>query len=170
MGSRFLMSLTLKKQGQFKGQPTKSTGGKGLSCHSFEYPIVTQYDLQGQGQPKGKRGHSPLTIVRETDSASPLLWQALVSNEAFAFLDIDILETRSSGEERLANRITLTNATIREIKPYLEPGVTEGGNLHRLVFDYGQIAMTPPVPAPSLMQPSHSARGLAFRPSSGAGE
>ena len=170
MGSHFLMSVTLKKQGQIKGQPAKSASGKDLSCLSFEMACELPYILQGQGQPKGKRGHSPVTITRETDSASPLLWQALATNEAIAFVGIDVIETRPSGGETLVNRITLTNATIREIKPYVEPGVTEGKNVHKIVFDYGEIAMTPPVPAPSLMHPSRSAFGLVFRPSSGAGE
>jgi type VI secretion system secreted protein Hcp len=74
------------KQGQLKGESTKSqssqkSGWKNTAVLSFEFGLQSPRDASS-GLPTGKRTHSPITIVREVDSASPLLWQALCTNEA----------------------------------------------------------------------------------------
>jgi type VI secretion system Hcp family effector len=72
-----------------------------------------------------KRQHSPITIVREVDSASPLLWQGLCTNEALRALDISLVQRPSSGSgEVVVERITLTNAVISKVHRYT-PSLSE---------------------------------------------
>ena len=71
------------------------------------------------GQLTGKRQHSPLTIVREVDSSSPLLWQGLCTNEVLKSVDISLVGRPPSGSgEVVVERITLTNAVISKIHRY----------------------------------------------------
>jgi type VI secretion system secreted protein Hcp len=94
------------------------------------FQIKSQYDA-GSGSLVGRRKHSPLTIVREVDSASPLLWQALCTNEALKSVDISLVGRPPSGSgEEVVSRITLTNATISKVNRYtpLTPPPRHGGH------------------------------------------
>jgi type VI protein secretion system component Hcp len=83
-GQKFLLTLTLEKQGKITGSSSKGHGGvrnlEGMLCHSFNYSIESQIDL-GKDQATGKRQHKPIVIVKEVDESSPLLFQALCTNE-----------------------------------------------------------------------------------------
>ena len=80
--------------------------------------VKSQSDA-GRGSLTGKRQHSPITIVREVDSASPLLWQGLCTNEALRAVDISLVQRPSSGSgEVVVERITLTNAVISKVHRY----------------------------------------------------
>jgi type VI secretion system secreted protein Hcp len=170
MGSHFLLTLTLKTQGKFKGQPTRSHGGKGHPILSFGFRFPIEVAVQG-GTPTvtGRRRHQTVKITREVDVASPLLWQALMTNEAFPLVDIDIFETEPSGKERHANKITLTDATISEIRPCADPASSRG-HAHQVTIDFEEIAVIPAVPSPSLMRPQLGSSGFVFRPDTGARE
>lgn len=72
------------------------------------------------GQLIGKRQHKPFTITREVDSSSPLLWQALSTNETLQTVVIEIIGRPPTGAgETVVERITLTNATISKVARYI---------------------------------------------------
>jgi prepilin-type processing-associated H-X9-DG protein len=56
------------------------SGGGFLECFLTQYSIVSPRD-SASGLPTGKRQHKPMVITKEWDKATPLLMQALVSNE-----------------------------------------------------------------------------------------
>ena len=85
-----------------------------LAC---KFEMLQQYDL-GSGQLTGRRQHSPITIVREVDEASPLLWQALCSNERFASASLSFARPDSSGREIVTHTIVLTNGAIVGYRTY----------------------------------------------------
>jgi hypothetical protein len=85
MADKFLLTMTLTKQGHVIGSSTKKEGdldfSKGMMCHAFTYEVTAQFDA-GSGSVVGKRQHSPITtgprrhhkpitIRREFDAASP---------------------------------------------------------------------------------------------------
>jgi type VI secretion system secreted protein Hcp len=117
-GNTFLMTLSLKTQGNIKGSSTRKEGAldfsKGLECHEFNYGVKAQSDL-GFGTLTGKRTHHPITIVREVDSASPLLWQALCTNEVLTSATLSF-NRPPGGKLTVFHTIELTNATIIDIK------------------------------------------------------
>lgn len=78
------MTCVGTKQGSFKGgSPQKGSGSSaskgGLPCHGFEYQVATQFDASS-GLPSGKRQHHPFKITRESDSASPVLFQGVMAD------------------------------------------------------------------------------------------
>ena len=86
MAYSFYMTIEGTKQGRITGSSTrKGKGGlssaDGMECYGFSYEVVTQID-PSTGQPVGRRQHSPITITKETGTASPSLFQALASDEA----------------------------------------------------------------------------------------
>jgi type VI secretion system Hcp family effector len=70
------------------------------------------------GQASGRSQQSPITIVKEVDPASPLLLQALVTNEALKTVTISFTRPSSTGQEKVYQRITLTNASISSVERY----------------------------------------------------
>jgi type VI secretion system secreted protein Hcp len=99
------MQMTGTKQGQLKGRSQKA---ENLPLVSFDYSVISPRDV-ATGQASGKRQHKPITIVREIDSASPLLYQALVTNEA---LKSCVLVEPEAGVAGGTVTVTLANAQI----------------------------------------------------------
>jgi type VI secretion system secreted protein Hcp len=102
-------------------------------CLEFKFEVLQPYDL-GSGQLTGRRQHSPITIVREVDKASPLLWQALCSNESFESASLQFVRPDSNGKETVYYTITLTNATIGGYRTYHGKGGKKRETV-TLVFD-----------------------------------
>jgi len=126
-GSKFLMTMTLTKQGAVKGTSTKKEGdldySTGMECHGFNYEALTQID-PATGQPIGRRRHNPITIRREVDAASPKLLQALVTNEVFSAAKVSFNRVGPDGKPYVAHTIELVNGTICDYRDYHgeEPG------------------------------------------------
>jgi type VI secretion system secreted protein Hcp len=69
------------KQGQLKAETKGSRSWKSKVLLEFQWGVQSPLDSNA-GKPKGPRTHDPITITREVDEASPLLWAALCTNEA----------------------------------------------------------------------------------------
>jgi type VI secretion system Hcp family effector len=127
MAHHFLLTMDLRTQGTIKGS-SKGSGGKkgdldyssGIECHGFQFGVEVPYDPQS-GSATGKRQHSPIVIRKEVDSASPLLWQALCTNEAFQMAKLQFYTSGSSGKEKVACTVELTNGQIVGIERF--PGL-----------------------------------------------
>ena len=118
MGQTFLLTMTLHKQGVVRGSSTRKEGdldfSKGMECHGFNYEVTSQHNV-GSGDATGLRQHQPITIVREVDKASPLLWSALQTNELVKAATIQFPKISSNGKPVLYQKIELTNALISKI-------------------------------------------------------
>lgn len=91
--------------------------------------VKAQYDA-ASGQLTGKRQHSPLLVIKKTDSSSPPLFQLASANSVLPSITITILwatgltggksvgRPASGGGETVAARVSLTNATISSIRRY----------------------------------------------------
>lgn len=150
MAYQFYLELQFKSQGKVKGQSTtkghSSAVSKGLQCHAFEYAVAAQYDASA-GQTSGKRQHNPVTIVREVDSASPLLFHACVTNEVFQSAKLSFVKPDSGGKETVFHTVELTNGTISKIG-YASPRIggnsqasKNGNRLQAITFVYEEIAV-----------------------------
>ncbi|MGD0630680.1 MAG: type VI secretion system tube protein TssD [Terracidiphilus sp.] len=106
------------KGGLIHGMSYGNTAITPRTLIAFFHQVKAQYDA-GSGSLTGRRQHSPITIVREVDSSSPLLWQGLCTNEVLKSVDISLVGRPSSGGgEVLVSRITLTNAEISKVNRY----------------------------------------------------
>jgi type VI secretion system secreted protein Hcp len=74
------MTIRGQKQGEIKGGVTQKGREGSIALIDVAYEIKTPFDA-ASGSLTGKRQHSPIKITKEIDAASPLLFQALVTNE-----------------------------------------------------------------------------------------
>lgn len=63
------------------------------------------------GLPTGQRKHAPITIVKEIDSSTPSLFQALVTGEKFDDVTLKYYQITEIGTEDQYYTQTLKNAT-----------------------------------------------------------
>jgi type VI protein secretion system component Hcp len=111
---KFLLATVGTKQGSIKGTSTvkghegwleiESVDVDGLAL-SEENDAALRRDT-ASGLPSGKRQHRTVTIVREVDSASPVLWSALNTNEVFKSITVEC----ANGQH--IRRLTVTGGTV----------------------------------------------------------
>ena len=114
------MSVTGQKQGSFGASPMALIG--------LSHEIVSPRDL-ASGLPTGKRQHKPLVITKSIDKATPLLMNALVTNENLTQV---VITLRQGGQA--VSTVKLTNASISARQQH---GMTES-----ISFTYQKIEWT----------------------------
>jgi type VI secretion system secreted protein Hcp len=117
------LTIAGTKQGSIKGDAAKQGGSEG----SIAVSAVVRQTLTG------KRQHSLITITKETDQASPLLYQAMTNHEVLSNVTITFAGS-GSGAGKVAQKIVLTDATITDIRKV--------GNSEQITFDYPTIEVT----------------------------
>ena len=99
-----------------------------IALKGVSHEIVSPRD-PSSGLPTGKRQHKPITIWKEMDKTTPLLLNALVSNENLTSVLIGLLR---NGVQ--VATVKLTNASLAS---YVTHGMTE-----TFAFTYQQITWT----------------------------
>ena len=118
MASNAYLILKGQKTGPFNGGGTQKGHENSILVHSFNEEILVPLDAT-TGLPTGKREHEPLVIVKELDKASPLLWNALVTNENLTSAVLEFFATSPTGIEQMIYTITLTNASICSMRQFM---------------------------------------------------
>jgi len=118
MGFHSYTSFKGSKTGGLKGESSKPKRSDNWfdidSIHmSTEAPRTSN-----SGNPKGARRHKTITLTREVDAASPLLFKACWSNEIFPEVVLEVTAGEKSGHERVVWRTVLTDAVIAHVKPH----------------------------------------------------
>ena len=129
------LMLTGTKQGTIKGSTAKGKRSDAIEISDFSFGIESPRD-EHSGLPTGQRQHKPVVIVREVDEASPLLFQALCTNESFTSASLSFARPSSGGKLSVFNTIELTNATISEIGHAQNRG---GKRCERIILKYEQL-------------------------------
>jgi type VI secretion system secreted protein Hcp len=103
------IKLESAKQGVFKG----GTGGtdEWLPMTAFNMESSTPVVLKS-GAPAGASKHKPITITKDIDKASPLIFAALNNNEVFKIINIQLTKPGKGGKQVIYENIELTNAVI----------------------------------------------------------
>ena len=114
------ISVTGAKQGSFSTQP--------IPVIALSHAIISPRDA-ASGLPTGKRQHQPIVIVKHIDAATPLLLNALVTNENLSSVTITLAESGTN-----VMTIKLTNGGIAQ---YASHGETETWS-----FTYQKIEWT----------------------------
>jgi type VI secretion system secreted protein Hcp len=136
------ISIKGSKQGKFKGNSVKSGRHDWIEVLSFSYGVQSPRDTSS-GMATGKRQHKPVSFGLETGSASPQMFQALVSNEVLTDVLIEFVDTNKDGKKYVRQTIKLTNATISSIRPQaiVSHGPIRHG--HNVIVDYEtEVGMT----------------------------
>ena len=140
MRSKWLLGLVSLCLGLFAAIPADAEGStqKGhegaISVQSAEFQILAPTDL-GSGLASGKRQHKPLTILKEVDKASPLLLQALVTNENLTLFNLQLV---APGQDSVVYRIDLSNARVVDVHMI----TVDGRSREQVSFAYQKITWT----------------------------
>jgi len=114
------------------GQPI--LGGDGtkvlIDVTGFTEGVISPRDA-ASGLPTGKRQHKPLTITKEIDAASPLLYRACVTNETLPEV---VLNLDSPGGSTPTTTVKLTNASCSELE--------HDGQIETVSFTFQKITWT----------------------------
>jgi len=116
MAQKFYMTIKGIKQGTIKGGSTRHHGW--TEVLSFSFGAETPLD-QGTGRATGQRQHNPVVIVKQRDAASPLLLQALVTNEVLQSVSLSFVRPDQDGKEEVYQTIELTNGAIVRYKTFV---------------------------------------------------
>jgi type VI secretion system secreted protein Hcp len=119
MAYEFYLTIKGKKQGQFRGESLREREKGKIPAFGFLYEVKSPRDA-ATGQISGKRQHMPITITKEWGAASPQIFQALVTNEVLETVLFEIVQTTPEGTEEVYYTIKLINATIADLKQYLD--------------------------------------------------
>jgi type VI secretion system secreted protein Hcp len=142
------ISVKGKKQGQIKPSGNDRTRPKDLAnfmrVYGIEHKIESPRD-PASGLPTGKRQHHPVTILKEQDSTSPLLFSALVTNEMIDAVEIrffraNVKGAAGTGGEEHYFTIKLTDSNISEMTSFNDPGGALP--LEHVSFTYHKIEKT----------------------------
>ncbi len=108
-----------KKQGTFKGDGLTSKAHLDqMLASSFDYGLVSPRDL-ATGQASGKRQHKPVVITKEWGPSMPQFLEAAATNEQLTKVTMEFWDTDKTGVQRLHFVVTLTNASVSEVKQHL---------------------------------------------------
>lgn len=133
------------RQGDIKGGVTTRGHEDQILVRAYNHEIVNPID-PATGQPTGRRQHKPLTILKEVDKSSPLLYSALRTNENMQEFILRFYMASQTGQETLYFTITLTNAKIAGIKAVmLDNSRPENAQIRfreEVAFTYEKIVWT----------------------------
>jgi type VI secretion system secreted protein Hcp len=140
------MYLTGQKSGAIKGSVTQKGRENSSIFTYFDFGVQVPTD-QMTGFAAGKRRHQPLTIRKEIDVASPLIFQMACNNEVvktavFKFWKVGTSKTGVTGQEQQYLTITLTNAHVTEYKGYTPESHAADAATRQSTWDYEEIQFT----------------------------
>lgn len=98
-------------QGDIKGSVIRRGYKDQIQVTAVLHEIISPRDA-ASGQATGKHQHKPIVITKEIDRSTPLLRQALVTNERLPECQLQFLRPTPSGTEKCYFTIKLTDASI----------------------------------------------------------
>lgn len=141
----YITKIKGEKQGAIKGSVTQKGREGWIECFAFEHKVHSPRD-PASGLPTGKRVHSPLKIIKPIDKSTPLLMNVLVNNENIPELELQFFAPSAAGAETNFYKITLTNANISEVKPYMlmnrNPEYMRYPEMEEVSFTYQKVEWT----------------------------
>src|SRR6202521_3097741 len=120
-----------KKQGTFKGDGLTSRAHLDqMLASAFDYGLVSPRDL-ATGQASGKRQHKPVVITKEWGPSMPQFLEAAATNEQLTKVTMEFWDTDNRGVQRVHFVVTLTKASVSEVRQRLANDLlTEDLSLH----------------------------------------
>jgi len=101
-------------QGAIHGSVTMAGRENQIAVYGWTHEILSPRDA-ASGLATGKRQHTPLTVTKPIDKATPRLLQAQATNESLTAV-LRAWQPSRSGKELQYYTISLTNAVISQIQ------------------------------------------------------
>ncbi len=134
-----------QKQGDIKGSVTEKGHEGSILVFAVEHGIQSPHD-PATGLPNGKRMHQPIVIRKEVDRSSPLLYNALVTNETIITWQLQFWrQVPPTGVMQEYYRVKLTNAIIVGIDFSFntqDPALMKFTDYEEVSFTYQKIEWT----------------------------
>jgi len=139
-GGSIYMKVEGSRAGAIEGGATGAGREGWIEVVAFTHEVVSPRDA-ASGLPTGKRQHKPISITKPIDKATPLLFQALVSNENLPNVELRFFKPDpKTGKEQMYYTIELTNASIAGIGQ--SQAVGDPMPLEEVSFTYQKIVWT----------------------------
>jgi type VI secretion system secreted protein Hcp len=139
------LRLTGQTQGEIKGSVTQKGREGSIMVIAFNHEIISPRDA-ASGLPTGKRMHKPVTVVKEVDKSSPLLFNVLTNNENLKTWELQFWQPSATGAEKQHYKIQLVNANIASIRSYMlnnkNPELMKFSEAEEVAFTYQKIIWT----------------------------
>jgi len=152
------MTIVAENQGSIEGECDLDGREGALVVQAIQHSVKLPTDQRGL--PNGRRVHMPITILKELDRTSPMLYQALSESELLTEVVIDWYRIDSAGMEELYYRQSLKNAQITAIEFIVENETdlanSKIGHMEKVSLIYDSISW------------SHEADGIEFEDNFGA--
>ena len=141
------LKLKGQKQGEIKGSVTQKGREGKIMVIAVSHEIVSPRDA-ASGLPTGKRMHKPFVITKELDKSSPLLYNALCTNENLSEFEIQfwtpqLRAASGTGSEVQHYTVKLTNANIVDISFRMlnnkNPELVKFAEYEEVAFTYQKI-------------------------------
>jgi type VI secretion system secreted protein Hcp len=137
MAYEFYVTIEGSKSGIIKGDVVRRGHEGKIAGLAFDYEVMMEQSRRGSGQAAGKRQHSPVTITKRWDVATPRLFQVLVTGETLKSVLIEFEGTdRKTGKKVIYHTVKLTNASLTDIFQYAD---TDTGELEDVSFIFQKI-------------------------------
>jgi type VI secretion system secreted protein Hcp len=139
------LRLKGQKQGEIKGGVTQKGREGAILVIAADHEVATPRDA-ATGRAAGRRVHSPFVINKTLDRSSPLLYNALVTNEIISEWELQFFAPAATGAEVQRYTVKLTNAIVTDIKFHLpntqDPDLAKYSEYEEVAFTYQRIMWT----------------------------
>ncbi len=132
-------------QGDIDGSVTKAGREGSMAVYEMKHGVSSPTDPE-TGAATGVPQHHVMTITKQIDRATPLLYQVLVNEENLPEVNLDLYRPGPGGIEQKFYTITLKNARVVDMNTYsllnLDPEYASYPYLEEVSFVYQQITWT----------------------------
>ena len=136
------LSIKGAAQGQIKGSVTQKGREGQIAVYAYHHEVISPRDT-ASGLPTGKRQHKPLSVTKEIDKSTPLLFKALETNEVLTEVILNFYATSPNGMEVQSFTIKITNASIASVGENMSLNKIDPGIklpvLEEITFTYQKI-------------------------------
>ncbi len=119
------LTITGEEQGPIEGSCELEDREGTILVQAFDHVVEIPTDERGVAS--GRRAHRPMTITQEIDKSTPMLFQALCTNELLTEVRLDWYRYDGAGMHELYFSMTMQNGFITRIRPWF-PNVLDKGN------------------------------------------
>lgn len=109
-----------------------------IELKSFSHHVTIPVDASW-GKLTGTRVHSPITIVKEFDRTTPILYRGVCEGRTFKKGVIKMYRITESGTEAEYFNILLENIKMTTVSPYIAPNGLSSTHLETLGLRYQAI-------------------------------
>lgn len=105
---------------------------------------VVELPSDERGMVVGRRVHRPLTITKEIDRSTPLLYQAMCTGDILPTVTLDWYRVDETGTQELYFQIVMRNSSVSKIHPWVPNVLDESAagfrHMEDISFSYQSIS------------------------------